>query len=76
MNGIRLLENYSPAADIVVTAICFVMFVLISFSYITKTKSTKYFLSMVGLALGAAWSDIGFYVLSITPGPEILANWL
>ncbi|MBQ6550581.1 MAG: EAL domain-containing protein [Lachnospiraceae bacterium] len=76
MKGIRLLENYSPAADIVVTAICFVMIVLIVFSYVTRTKSTKYFLSMVGLALGAAWSDIGFYILAITPGYEILASWL
>ena len=68
--------NYSPAADIVVTAICFVMIILAVFSYINKTRSSKLFLTMVGLVLGAAWSDILFYVLVNHPSCTVFANWL
>ena len=68
--------NYSPAADIVITAICFVIIILVAFSYITKTRSSKLFLTMIGLGLGVSWADILFYTLVTRPEMAGLANWV
>ena len=68
--------NYSPAADIVVAAICFVMIVLVGFSYISRTRSFKLFLTMVGLVLVAAWTDMAFYSLVTMPNIYVVANWV
>ena len=76
MIGRVLLDNYSPAADIVVSTVCLVMIVLVAFSYVSRTRSTKYFLSMVILVLVAAWADIAFYTVAVMPGQEVLANWM
>ncbi len=57
MNHSILLDNYSPAADFVVTAICFVMIILLAVSYVSRTRSSVLFLTMVGLVLAAAWAD-------------------
>ena len=76
MDKITLLDNYSPAADIVTAAICLVMIVLVVFSYISRTRSSKLFLSMVGLVLVASWVDITFYMVAIIPDQQILANWI
>ena len=76
MNQHLLLNNYSPAADIVVTAICLVMIVLVFFSYISRTRASTLFLSMVGLVLIAAWSDIAFYTMAVNPDLQVAANWL
>ena len=54
MNHSILLDNYSPAADFVVTAICFVMIILLAVSYVSRTRSSVLFLSMVGLVLAAS----------------------
>ena len=67
MNHSILLDNYSPAADFVVTAICFVMIILLAVSYVSRTRSSVLFLSMVGLVLAAAWTDILFYTLAVKP---------
>ena len=69
-------SNYTPAADIVVAAICFVMIVLVVFSYISRTRSFKLFLSMVLLVLAAAWLDITFYTLARYPSCQVAANWV
>ena len=71
-------SKYSPAADIVVASICFVMLVLVWFSFISRTKSFKYFVSMVILLLVAAWADILFYSLAVNPAHsvQLFANWL
>ena len=76
MNNSILLDNYSPAADIVVTALCFVMFILVVFSYVSRKRSSKLFLTMIGLALISAWTDISFYTLAVIPGMEVVANWV
>lgn len=76
MNKLILLDNYSPAADIVASAICLVMIVLVYFSYINRTRSSTLFLSMVGLVLAASWADIAFYVIAVMPDHQVLANWL
>ena len=69
-------SNYSPAADIVVTAVCFVMVILVIFSNISRTRSFKLFISMVALVLAAAWTDISFYTLAAMPEHQLAANWL
>ncbi len=51
-------DNYSPVGDIVVIAICFVMVVLVSTSYVNKTKNFKLFLNMVFYLVLASISDI------------------
>ena len=69
-------SNYSPAADIVVSAICLVMMVLVYFSNISRTRSFKLFLTIVALVLAAAWTDMMFYFLAAMPGRQLLANWM
>lgn len=60
MNQYIHFSYYSPAADIVVSSICLVMIVLVVFSYISRTRSFRLFLSMVCLVLAAAWTDMLF----------------
>ena len=71
-----LVEHYSPEADIVVTSVCMVMIILVVFSYISRTRSSMLFLSMVGLVLVTAWTDITFYTIAPNPDFLVAANWL
>ena len=68
-------SNYSPAADIVVTAVCFVMLILVFFSNISRTRSFKLFVVMVVLVLSAAWADITFYTFAMAPSLVRAATW-
>lgn len=68
-------SNYSPAADIVVTAVCFVMLIFVFFSNISRTRSFKLFVVMVVLVLSAAWSDITFYTFAMAPSLVRAATW-
>jgi EAL domain-containing protein (putative c-di-GMP-specific phosphodiesterase class I) len=69
-------SKYSPAADIVVASVCLVMIVLVVFSYISRTRAFKLFLSMVALVLIAALTDIAFYQCASAEKHHLLANWL
>lgn len=69
-------SNYTPAADIVVTAICLVMIVLVSFSYIKRNRNSQLFLKIVLLLLFAAWVDITFYTIAPVEGLQLVANWM
>ena len=44
-------DGYSPVADMVVIAVCIVMVVLVSTSYVTKTKAYKIFLNILVMKL-------------------------
>ena len=68
--------NYSPAADIVVSAVCLVMAILVAFSYLSRERKSRLFLLMVALVFAAAWADMTFYVLATVPATQVLANWL
>ena len=68
--------QYSPAADIVVMAVCIVMIILVYFSYFSRTRSSKLFVVIVGLLLAAACLDVSFYTLAVIPERQIAANWL
>ena len=74
--GTISFTTYSPAADIVVSSICLVMIVLVIASYISRTRSLRLFLVMVGLVLAAACTDISFYMLAAMPGYAHAANWM
>ena len=69
-------SSYSPAADIVVAAICLVMMVLIYFSYISRTRGSRLFLTMVALVFVAACTDISFYALASIRELRTVANWM
>lgn len=69
-------SSYSPAADIVVAAICLVMMVLVYFSYISRTRGSRLFLTMVALVFVAACSDILFYTLAVRQEFQAVANWV
>lgn len=58
-----------------VTAVCFVMLILVFFSNISRTRSFKLFVVMVVLVLSAAWSDITFYTFAMAPSLARAANW-
>ena len=68
--------TYSPAADIVVMAICLVMVVLVFFSYFSRTRSSRLFLAIVGLVYIASFLDVFFYSIVAKPDHQVLANWL
>ena len=76
MNQFIRFSNYSPAADIVVAAICLVTIVLVFFSNISRTRSFKLFLAIVNLVLLAAWTDMLFYSLAATLAYRAMANWM
>lgn len=76
MNQFIRFSNYSPAADIVVSAVCLVAVVLVVFSNISRTKSFKMFLTIVNLVLLSAWTDMLFYSLAATPAYRTMANWM
>ena len=76
MKHIIHFANYTPAADILVTAICFVMIILVACSYISRKRDSKLFLTMVGLVLASAWADISFYTLAAMPEHHLAASWL
>ena len=69
-------SSYSPAADIVVASICIVMMVLVYFSYISRTRGSRLFLTMVALVFVAACSDILFYTLAARQEFQTVANWV
>ena len=76
MNQYIHFTEYSPVGDIVVMSVCLVMMVLVFFSYFSKTRSSRLFLSIVGLLFLAACADVSFYTLAVRPEHQVMANWL
>ena len=72
MNRQFLFSSYTPVGDIIVISICFVMLILISFSYVRKTRSFKIFLGIIGLLILACNVDVSFYVLATAGKPRWL----
>ncbi len=59
-------NDYYPTGDIMVIAICVIIFVLIGFSYVRKSKSFLYFLFINVTVLLAAFVNIIYHVKYIT----------
>lgn len=76
MNGSGLpahLQNYTHAADVAVMTVCFVMFVLMTFSYIRRTRSYRLFCVIVPTLVVACAADIFFNVFTRKQGLGYLA---
>lgn len=62
--------GYSPVGDLTVVSICFVMIVLILFSYIKRSRSFRIFLSLLGVLMFAAYSSVAFNMFAQSGKPE------
>ncbi|MCR5684618.1 MAG: EAL domain-containing protein [Lachnospiraceae bacterium] len=60
--AVTYFESYTPAADIVVVAVCLVFIILIKTSFINKTKTFNYLLHLVWLLVVAAITDMLFHI--------------
>ena len=54
-------ENYTPAADVLVIAVCIIFVILIRAAYINRTRSFRYLRHMIYLAVVASVSNIVFH---------------
>lgn len=59
---ISYYENYTPAADVVVIALCLVFIILIWRAYISRTRTFVILQSMIYMLFVAAVSDILFHI--------------
>ena len=64
--------SYSPVGDLVVVSVCFVMLILMLFSYNRRTRAFKIFLSVVGMLIVAAYADVAFNMLAIANSTRYL----
>ena len=66
-------DNYTPVGDIIVIAICMVMIVLVSTSYVNKTTNFSLFLNMIFYLVSASMCDIIYHdwYVHITDGSYI-----
>jgi len=67
-------ERYSPVGDLIVVAVCFVMLVLLFFSFKVRNKTFRIFLSMVVTLIASSYANILFHYLTgkAADSPEIL----
>ena len=68
--------GYSPIGDLTAVAVCFVMLILIYFSYTNKTRSFHVFLSLIGLIIAAALMNVFTYTVAVSGGQMALAGGL
>ena len=67
-NAIQL-ENYSPASEITVLAVCLVMLVLLFVSFKVRMKSFRIFATLLGMLIAAAVADLTLhYLVRDVPG--------
>lgn len=72
MTNLIYTADYYPVGDIVVVSICFVMAVLMLFSYNRKSRSFKIFLGLIAMLVLAANSNVTFNMLGLSGRPEVL----
>ena len=68
------MENYYPASEITVLAVCFVMIVLLGVSFKVRMKSFRIFATTLGMLTAATSSDLMLHYL-IDKNPDT-ALWL
>ena len=61
--GESVLRSYSRMGDVGVIALCCVIFILLIFSYVNRTKSYRIFNAIVGFIVLAAVDNIGYHEL-------------
>ena len=63
--------NYSPVGDLVSVSVCFVMLILMFFSYNRHTRNFRIFLELIGLLIGAAFCNITMNMLGAMNDPAV-----
>ena len=71
MSRVIQMGDYSPVGDLVVVSVCWVMIVLMLFSYIRKSKSFRIFLALIGVLMVAALTDVTFHSLAASGKPAL-----
>jgi len=66
------LNNYTPAADIAAISVCFVISLLLFFSYTRKSTSYRVFLTIIPTLIIACMADIGFHMSLFARGLDPL----
>ena len=56
-------DNYMFAGDVGVIAVCFVMLILLTTSFVSRTRSLRIFLSVIGLLILAASANLAYHRL-------------
>ena len=72
MGHIDYVSNYSPIGDLVVVSVCIVMLILMLFSYVSRTRSFKVFLGIIGLVVLSALTDVSFNMFAAMGRAELL----
>jgi len=70
------LNNYTPAADVATISVCFVITVLLIFSYTRKSKSYRVFLTIIPTLVIACMANIGFHMSLFARGLDPLTYTL
>ena len=68
------VSNYTPVGDLIVVSICYVLLILMIFSYINKTRAFRIFFATVGLVFLAALTDVGYHRAAATGDPDYIAQ--
>ncbi|MBR0367373.1 MAG: EAL domain-containing protein [Clostridia bacterium] len=64
-------DNYTLSGDVAVIAICVVMVILLTTSYVSRTRSFRIFMSIVGQLVCAALINIGYHTLLVPHNPNL-----
>ncbi len=64
-------SGYSPVGDILVTAVCIVLLILMLFSYIKRNRAFKIFAAILCTLVLAAYTDIGYQTMMIGYKPSL-----
>ncbi|MBO7675940.1 MAG: hypothetical protein J6S49_00265, partial [Erysipelotrichaceae bacterium] len=63
-------DNYTISADLTVIAICVVMVILLTTSFVTNNRSFRIFLTIIGLLITASLVNIFYHVLLAGRNPD------
>ena len=56
-------DNYTPVSDIAMMALCFVMYTLVLTSYVTRTRSYRIFMVVLGSLVLAGLTNVSYNML-------------
>ena len=56
-------DNYTPVSDIAMMALCFVMYALVLTSYVTRTRSYRIFMVVLGSLVLAGMTNVSYNML-------------
>ena len=62
-------DNYTRSGDVAVIAICVVMIILLTTSYVSRTRSFRIFMSIIVQLVCAAMVNISYHTLLMAQNP-------